>query len=210
MHKITISDVPNLIDFWGCNPDLNPSEISASKNMRVNWKCPDCGYEWEANIHSRYYDRTGCPACAGKVVTESNNALALYPELEKFYDKELNTIPLDSIFPRSETKIYWKCPDCGYQWEQAVINRIRDGKVRGCAICTGAKIVGTYKDKYPDVAEMYSEKNERPFEDLKSADRKTPFLWKCKECGCEFTSTLGSMLLIIKKPHKGCPNCRKG
>lgn len=208
--KTTIAMVPHLIDFWDfdANPDMDPYTLTATKNRDANWKCPVCGHKWTANIHNRYYDKTGCPACAGTVATEKNNALVRYPDLEYYYDHDYpENPPLESLLPTSSTVVHWRCPDCGYKWEQPVVDRIKNGIVKSCAICTGARIKGTYADEYPEAAEMYSPENTVLFHDLHAKDRTTIFLWDCPNCGYEFESTLGSMLILSKRPHKGCPAC---
>lgn len=208
--KTTIAMVPHLIDFWDfdANPDMDPYTLTATKKRDANWKCPVCGHKWTANIHNRYYDKTGCPACAGTVATEKNNALVRYPDLEYYYDHDYpENPPLESLLPTSSTVVHWRCPDCGYRWEQPMSYRIKNGKVSGCAICTGAKIRGTYEDEYPELAEMYSPENNIAFKSLHVNDRNTVFLWDCPECGYTFESSLGSMMKIVQKPHKGCPLC---
>ena len=64
----------------------------------------------------------------------------------------------------------------------------------------------TYENEFPELAKMYSSDNEVPFSELRSKDRHTKYRWNCPE-GHIYESTLGSMMLLIEKPHKGCPVC---
>ena len=214
--KTTISMVPHLIDYFDfdANPDIDPYSLTATKNKEANWKCSLCGHKWSATIHSRYYDKTGCPVCSGRVIkTGVNDVLSIIPEIEYYYDADYpNNSDLSVLGVSSKTSVHWKCPDCGYAWEQAVVDRIRrneDGsyKVCGCSRCLKSTGDINYLEKYPDAAAMYLKSNPIPFQNLKASDRTTVYKWKCNECDYVFESTLGSMLIIIKKPHKGCPMC---
>ena len=115
----TIAMVPHLIDFWDfdANPDMDPYTLTATKNKVANWKCPVCGHKWSANIHSRYYDKTGCPACSGNVAKPGKtDVLTLVPDIEYFYDEEYPGNPdLSTLGPASTVIVHWKCPNCGYE-----------------------------------------------------------------------------------------------
>lgn len=213
--KTTIAMVPHLIDFWdfGANPDMDPYTLTATKNKNANWKCPVCEYKWTANIHTRYYEKTGCPACAGSVVISGkNDVLTLVPGISYYYDSNYPDNPdLSRLGVSSKEIVHWRCPDCGHVWTQPLVLRIRKKNgnyyVSKCSYCVKSTPDLDYLEKYPDAAKMYSPANEIPFKELKAKDRHSEFLWDCPECGYEFKSSLRSMLLIINKPHRGCPVC---
>ena len=53
---------PELAEQWHPtkNGDLTPQDVVSGSHRKVWWKCPDCGYEWEASIANRSRGR-GCP-----------------------------------------------------------------------------------------------------------------------------------------------------
>lgn len=79
----------------------------------------------------------GCPFCAGKRVLKGVNDLSSqYPKVvSKFWDFSKNSISPDKVYKFSGKKFYWKCKECGYEWENAVSNLTRNGY--GCPACAG-------------------------------------------------------------------------
>ncbi|MEZ9127139.1 zinc-ribbon domain-containing protein [Vibrio splendidus] len=79
----------NEVDTSKCTLDL--SKLSAGSDTLINWKCSVCGYSWPATISKRTHPEkpTGCPGCAGQVVTPSNCIAAVAPFIvEALYDPE--------------------------------------------------------------------------------------------------------------------------
>ena len=61
---------------------------------------------------------------------------AKYPELYKSWNHEKNQgIDKNDIAAGSPKRYWWKCPDCGYEWEASPNNRTRGGSVSGCPKC---------------------------------------------------------------------------
>ncbi|HIF9293980.1 TPA: zinc-ribbon domain-containing protein [Photobacterium damselae] len=66
------------VDVSKCSLDL--SKLSAGSNAIINWKCSVCDHRWAISVARRAGKKpTGCPACAGQVVTEKNSLAALAP-----------------------------------------------------------------------------------------------------------------------------------
>ena len=89
------------------------------------WLCPedDCGYEWEAPIQRR--TRHGCPACAGKTVTDRNRVTITHPHLIKEVHPTKNgDKKLEDYSYGSHEPFWWLCPkdDCGHEWEAQICN----------------------------------------------------------------------------------------
>lgn len=54
---------PFLLDDWDYEKnDRLPETYSPGSNLKVYWKCKQCGYKWESQICTRTSGR-GCPAC---------------------------------------------------------------------------------------------------------------------------------------------------
>ena len=63
-----------LLEEWD-EPGMGPHQVTRASNKKVGWKCrkPECGHEWLAQVKNRTGRGDGCPACAGKVPTATNN-----------------------------------------------------------------------------------------------------------------------------------------
>ena len=49
------------------NMELTPAAISYGTKKKVWWICQK-GHEWQATVHSRATEGTGCPVCSGKSI----------------------------------------------------------------------------------------------------------------------------------------------
>lgn len=76
---------PEIAREWdkGRNGDLRPTDVLASSNKRVWWKCKE-GHEWSgliANRARRGKADPGCPHCSGRKVLAGYNDLAtMHPD----------------------------------------------------------------------------------------------------------------------------------
>lgn len=142
---------PDLVLEWNFNKNrkLIPSEIACSSNKKIWWKCSICGYEWIASPNSRTRIKSGCPACAGKVVTDKNRLSILYPDLIKEWDftRNGNLIPNDISFGSGKT-VWWVCSNCGNNWKTRICIRTTRGS--GCPKCNksnGEKRISKFLDE---------------------------------------------------------------
>ena len=65
------------------NNGLLPTDVTSKSGKRIWWKCNRCGNSWQATVHNRVHNRTGCPICA-KHLQSSFPEQALF-----FYIKQL-------------------------------------------------------------------------------------------------------------------------
>lgn len=116
------------------NGDLSPENISAHSNKKVWWKCQR-GHEWEAVINSRYSGNHECPYCTGHRILNGYNDLATkHPELMAEWDFERNVSTDPSLAgSASKTKVWWKCKECGHEWETTIAVRTRGSSCPNCA-----------------------------------------------------------------------------
>lgn len=69
---------PNIASEWHPtkNGELLPENIYCSSGKKVWWKCPKCGYEWQATPNHRTRKRTGgysgCPKCSVNRINDIN------------------------------------------------------------------------------------------------------------------------------------------
>lgn len=114
-----------LLESWDYekNFPLRPKDVSSHSNKKVWWKCPVCGYSWEAKICNRSNGRD-CPCCSNRVLVKGVNDLATCnPKLAAEWDMERNapTTPSD-VFPKSGKKYHWICPQ-GHRYSATVLHR---------------------------------------------------------------------------------------
>lgn len=118
------------------NGDLRPENFTRQSTMTVWWKCPVCGYEWQAKINNRVNGR-GCPCCADRVIVKGKNDLATtHPALaaEWHPTKNGNLKPSD-VFAGSPRKVWWRCP-LGHEYQATILHR-KDGT--NCPICNSGR-----------------------------------------------------------------------
>ncbi len=140
--KRTVSDQnrltlmrPNLAAEWDAERNVkSAADVSYKSHLLAHWCCAVCSHRWQSRVGSRSggYE-VGCPACSGRVVTDSNRLSLLKPELVADWDNEKNLgTPADfAVF--SNTIVHWKCRECDCCWSSTVNNRSHGNGCPGCA-----------------------------------------------------------------------------
>ena len=123
------------------NGDLTPEAVDYGSNKKVWWQCknPGCpvpdGYEWQAIINSRVGQKVGCPACAGKAVTDKNRLTIRAKPVAKEWVRCLDCKkPADKHARGSNHRAQWRCnlvPK--HEWDAVIVSRTLAG--RGCPKC---------------------------------------------------------------------------
>ena len=144
------------------NGELKPSEVRYGANKKVWWLCPE-GHEYESNINNRTRrtNPSGCPYCAGKLVSETNSLSAmggekLLSEWDKNKNKDLNP---SEILAGSHSKAWWIC-DKGHSWEAEIRSRVSGA---GCPFCSNqssvpeVRILSELEFIFPDVIPRHKE-----------------------------------------------------
>lgn len=181
-------------------------EVTAGSKRKLVFVCPNCGQEFEATIQnvvrSVNHNLTGCPVCAGKKIVPGVNDLASkYPEIAAMWSGK-NKLSASEVAVKSNKKVFFKCRDCGKEFEtkiEHVVYAVENGTT-GCPVCNGRKVVPGINDlasRYPKVAAMWSNKNEKSaLEVTAKTDKKAIF--KCPDCGKEFKAQIGSVVDSVK------------
>lgn len=117
--------------------ELHPDELKDDyfPGSRIcRWVCSRCGYEWKTRVWNRRAG-TGCPACAGQVVTVKNCLAAVRPDVAKEFHPTKNgsLTPHDVTFASNE-RVWWRCHNCLNEWQTKVCSRTT-GNSR-CRTCT--------------------------------------------------------------------------
>lgn len=144
-----------------------------------------------------------------KFLTEKHNSFIYkHPEVFQDWNYERNQSFNPQAFTSHSTmKVWWKCHDCGYEWE-AKINDRTTGHNK-CPICNNTLLkegVNDFATLYPDKLEEwnYNKNKLLPNKILKKTGTKV--WWVCKKCGHEWQAALGDR--TRKDKPSGCPNCQ--
>ncbi len=132
--KPTIASNLKLAGEWDSerNVELDPKTVTLGSGKKVWWICK-VGHSWQARVDHRA-NGVGCPACSGRIATPQSNLQSLFPDVAREWDEEKNeTRKPDSYRPKSNAKVWWKCP-VGHSYEARISERTRG---TGCPVCSG-------------------------------------------------------------------------
>jgi len=195
---------PELAKEWANdkNAPLTPGDVVFGSRKKVWWRCKK-GHEYQAMIMSRSRG-TGCPYCAGKLISKDNNLAAVNPELAREWHKTKNgQLRPKDVTPGSDKKVWWKCSE-KHEWKASLYHR-KNGK--GCPYCSGnlATRTNNFAVVYPKLAkEWHATKNDQLVpQDVKPGSGKKVW-WTCPD-GHEYQKTIYHRCLR----GQGCPVCFK-
>lgn len=148
-------------------------------------------------------------------LSEIKNSLAVIrPDVIKCWDYSKNENLSPNMFTISSNQIvYWKCPDCGHEWQCSINSMTRPGR-HGCAVCSKSRRgisftkqvvnrVGSLAETMPDLAkEWHPTKNGTLSPNDISAGHFKPVWWRCLRCSHEWEASPNN-----RKKGSGCPCC---
>lgn len=180
-----------------------PDSVTPGSNKRVWWKCSKCGHQWETNPNHRVYRNSGCPACSGRVATESNNLLVTNPLLCNEWNYDRNDKGPTEYKRASNQKVWWRCSKCGYEWKALISER---SKGTGCPCCAGKEVVSGINDLSsvnPALAKEWNYKrNEGLTPEMVTSGTHKKVWWKCPICNHEWVASVNN-----RNRGRGCPKC---
>ena len=193
---------PLLVKQWSKKNKIKPTEVSIGSHKKVIWRC-EKGHEWEAAVKSRTINKTGCPYCShNKVLAGFNDLATLLPDIAaEWSDRNYPLLPTQvTVF--ANRKAWWKCKDCGREWNTLISTRSGGSK---CPYCSGyifSKGFNDLQTTHPEIASEWSEKNLPLKPDEVNAKSRKNVWWRCRKCGNEWKS-------VINARVKGtvCPVC---
>lgn len=155
----TVKDFVELVKEWHPtkNLDLRPENFSYGSKQKIWWLCRICGFEWQATPNDRIGKRSGCPACAGRVVTQKNSLESRFPDVAlEWHPTKNGDLRPTLIHAMSNKKVWWRCKvNPAHEWEAAVANRTGAGT--GCPYCAGKRVCydESLKSLFPELAEQW-------------------------------------------------------
>lgn len=183
------------------NMPLTPSDVTASSNKKVWWKC-ECVHEWRTAVYNRSRG-DNCPICSGRQVLAGFNDLAtINPELAAQWHPTRNghLQPTD-VTSGSDKRAWWQC-DRGHEWEATISSR---SSGIGCPYCSNQKLLPGFNDlstTNPALAAQWhptKNGNWKPCDVRPSSNKKA--WWICEK-GHEWEAVIGSRMKGV-----GCPIC---
>ena len=132
---------PKVAAMWSDKNAFSPSKVAAGSRRKFTFVCPDCGQEFESKIFSVVRSvmngNTGCPVCAGKkVIPGINDLTSQCPEAAAMWSSK-NKLSASEVTVKSNKKAFFKCRDCGQEFEAAIQNVVRSvgNGFTGCYDC---------------------------------------------------------------------------
>ena len=139
------SQCPEAAAMWSSKNELSASEVAVKSSQKVFFKCHDCGKEFKATIANVVRavgdGTTGCPVCAGRKVAPGINDLASQcPEAAAMWSSK-NKLSASEVTVKSHQKVFFKCRDCGQEFEATIANVVRavSNDCTGCYDCNMRK-----------------------------------------------------------------------
>lgn len=211
----THPDIAAMWDYDKNAPDT-PDQFLKTSDTKVWWKCDKCGYSWKSEVASRTASQGLCPNCEANIVFTLgfNDIETKHKEILKYWNYEKNQLKPSKVNQYDDRSVFWKCRDCGYEWEALINSRIKyekgDLKYVGCLSCEGKTAVKGYNDlitTHPKLAkEFVPELNTVPVTKVRSGSNKIRF-WKCSICDQIFPATPNSRTRYKDQELHGCPYC---
>lgn len=147
-----------------------------------------------------------------KLVVGENDLATVAPKVAAMLSEKDKHFAFE-VTAGSKRKLVFVCPNCGQEFEATIQNVVRsvNHNLTGCPVCAGKKIVPGVNDlasRYPKVAAMWSNKNEKSaLEVTAKTDKKAIF--KCPDCGKEFKAQIGSVVDSVNNGFTGCYDCNR-
>ena len=208
---------PELLKEWDYSKNtIKPDEVTKGTHKKIWWICSN-NHSYEATIPARRRG-TGCPYCSGnKILVGFNDLATTNPELSEKWNYEKNNklgITPKSISKSYSKKVWWKCKQCGNEWEATVISR---NNGRGCPACAEKSRAAARQRKllskkqpitmtHPELMQDWDyEENSNLNPDFLTAGSGKRAGWKCHLCETKWTA-----VIVERTRGKGkCPKCSK-
>jgi hypothetical protein len=206
--KYWLDGYPELVLEWDAdlNGDVRPSDLSAGSGRRVWWSCsrgPD--HRWRAKPNNRTRG-SGCPFCANRRVSVTNNLANQFPAIAAEWHGENNgSLQPSEVVATSSRVAWWHCRrDPRHVWRVSVRDRTRD--LSSCPFCSNDRVCGSnsLEATQPQVAaEWHPSRNESLRSDQVTPGSAKRVWWQCHACGHEWRASVSNRV----SRASGCPAC---
>ncbi|KAL3132803.1 hypothetical protein ABBQ38_006730 [Trebouxia sp. C0009 RCD-2024] len=202
------------------NAHLGNIDIKPQSNRKVWWRCDQCPeghlHRWFTTVQKRT-NGTGCPQCNGRAVCKHNSLATKAPKVAAQWDYDVNIGTPDSVVAQSNTKVGWKCSECGCKWTASPSSRVSKLK-SGCPHCAKRGKATEKRTRHPTFAEcqhpLLAEWDHKrnaahgnyPNETRLRSSKK--IFWLCTKCPAgQEHSWPASPGIRTSRNQSGCPTC---
>lgn len=128
---------PSLLKEWDAkkNKGISPKSVSKGSHKKIWWNC--CyGHSYQASIQDRTRNKpTGCPVCAGKIVSKEKSLENLMPILAKqWHPLKNNGLNPSDVSIGSSRLVWWVCPN-GHEFQKIIKARTKCKNPLICPVC---------------------------------------------------------------------------
>lgn len=204
-----VSGYPELVAQWDRvrNGEISPEAVSAGSARMIWWRCPrGADHLWKAKPNNRT-SGTGCPFCANKRVSTTNNLKACFPDAARQWHPTKNgEVEPSEVVATSSRVCWWRCAR-GHEWRASVRDRSRDQT--GCPYCAGRRATrgGSLADRHPEVSrEWHPTRNaDLTPRDVRPGSSRVVW-WQCdaNPAHCWRASIVNRV-----RRASGCPRCAR-
>ena len=186
---------------WDANAELDPNKLTSGSNKKAWWKCSKCAHKWQTTIHHRAVRKQDCPKCRYIFKKKIQaNLTATHPKAKNYWLFSKNNLLTPDLFSQYACqRVWWKCPDCGCEWEEKIKNQVK--KLAWCPHCKkGIRDLASFLPEL--VKEWHKTKNIDNPERVSYASNKYAW-WKCSKCNYEWKAKISNRSIL----KRGCPCC---
>lgn len=186
---------------WDANAELDPNKLTSGSNKKAWWKCSKCAHKWQTTIHHRAVRKQDCPKCRYIFKKKIQaNLTATHPKAKNYWLFSKNNLLTPDLFSQYACqRVWWKCPDCGCEWEEKIKNQVK--KLAWCPHCKkGIRDLASFLPEL--VKEWHKTRNIDNPERVSYASNKYAW-WKCSKCNYEWKAKISNRSIL----KRGCPCC---
>jgi len=187
------------------NDGVRPDQVTPGSSYRAYWRCRTCAWEWSTEVSKRALEGRSCPACAGQVVTPTNNLAVRRPAVAaEWHPTNNGDLRPEQFTPGSNYRAWWRCRTCDWEWLTTVVSRALEGA--GCRGCAGRAATPTNNlaARFPAVAAEWHPTDNGPLrpEDVTPGSHQKVW-WRCRTCGWKWQAAVANRALN----GTGCQGC---
>jgi hypothetical protein len=206
-----VSGFPDLVEQWDYerNGIWSPETVTAGAGRLLWWRCPKGNdHVWRAKPNNRTRG-AGCPFCANRRVSGTNNLAVLFPRIAaEWHPTKNGHIGPSAVLAGSSRICFWRCrkrPE--HEWRAGVRDRTRGH--RGCPYCLHRRVSReeSLAEVHPAIAAEWDPTNNGTLTpcDVTPGSGRTAF-WLCRaNSGHRWSATITNRVLRAS----GCPHCAR-
>ena len=208
---------PDIVNIWDYEKNEGaPDMYSSGSGKKVWWKCKN-GHSWQKTISSQI-TYNFCLVCECRLLVTGQNDLAVtHSELVKEWDYQKNgELTPQNVMHRSDKKVWWKCSECGYEWQAQI--SMRAHVKTGCPKCGYSKkmqatrtnnVISNNKDLislFPEIAKEWDYERNDGLDPAKITPASNRKVWWICQNGHHYQAWMSDR---TGKHKTGCPYCAR-